>query len=249
MTAPDAKGMDPVRQAFETFGRQDPMYAALSRGGLEGKWDPADFFADGRAEIEAVLEYLGALGVDPGRGRALDFGCAVGRLTQALGGHFREAVGVDIAQAMVDGARRFNQHGDRVRYVVNTEPDLALFDSGSFDLVYTNKVLQHIPPEFQLRYIAEFMRVLRPGGVAVFQTRNGPTVRPGTVRATLYTLNRRHVRRLLQRVRGRVPYEMHYVSEQLVGERVEQAGGSLVDITDLSRGRPRKSLRYCAVRQ
>lgn len=241
--------LGPVRNAFERFGRRDPMYAALTRAGREDRgWDPEEFFAVGRQEIATVLEYVESLGLRPGWGRALDFGCAIGRLTQALADHFDRAVGVDIAQAMVDAARAHNRLGERVRYVVNTRPDLRVFDDGSFDFVYSNKVLQHIPPRAQLAYIAEFMRVLRPGGVAVFQARNGPRFAFDSPRGWLYTLNRRHLRRLLQRLRGRPPYEMHYVARSRVEEALAEAGGRLVDVVDLSRTKPLKSLRYCAMR-
>lgn len=249
--APPARGADlgPVREAFERFGAEDPMHAALTRAGTEdNRWDPEAFFENGRQEITDLLEYVGSLTAELRRDRALDFGCAVGRLTQALADHFREAVGVDIASAMIEAARAHNRHGGRVRYILNTAPDLDLLETASFDLVYTNKVLQHIPPAAQYAYIREFMRVLRPGGVAVFQTRNGPRIEPGTPRALLYTINRRYIRRLSQRLRGRVPYEMHFVARARVEEEVARAGGRTVDVVDLSRGRAGKSLRYCAVR-
>lgn len=251
MTGGEAQGwgsdLEPVRDAFEEFGRRDPMYAALTRGGRENRgWDPEEFFATGRSEIADVLAYVTSLGLEPGRGRALDFGCAIGRLTQALAEHFDEAVGVDIADAMVEAARHHNRHGDRVRYLANPRPHLGVLETGSVDFVYTNKVLQHIPPRPQLAYVKEFMRVLRPGGVAVFQTRNGPRFRFEGPRGWLYTLNRRHLRRLLQRLRRRPPYEMHYVARSRVEEAVRSGGGVVVDVVDLSRGRAGKSLRYCA---
>lgn len=238
--------LEPVRKAFEEFGRKDPLYAALSRKRYRGnRWDPEEFFRTGREEIADVIDYLDGLAVEPERGRALDFGCGVGRLTQALAEHFDHVVGVDIARSMIERARRYEAHGDRVRYRVNTAPDLRLFEDASFDFVYSNKVLQHIPPEAQAAYMGEFVRVLRPGGAAVFQTRNGPRIRPGTPRAWLYTLNRRWLRRLLQRMRGRSPYEMHYISRSRVEEAVHRAGGRIVDVVDLSQGKPRKSFRYC----
>lgn len=242
--------LEPVREVFEDFGRDDPMYAALTRGGRDNnRWDPVEFFENGRQEIRDVLLYLGSLGLEPARGRALDFGCAVGRLTQALGDHFEEVVGIDIAESMVEAARRYDRHEGRVTYLQNSRPDLALLESGSFDFVYTNKVLQHIPPGPQAAYIREFMRVLRPGGVAVFQLRNGPRIRPGSLRARIYTLNRRHFRRLAQRVRGRKPYEMHYLARATVEQAVTDAGGRVADVVDVSRARPNKSLRYCAVKE
>ena len=57
--------------------------------------------------------------------QALDFGCGVGRLTQALAEHFERVAGVDIAASMIARARQENRHGDRVRYVVNERSDLA----------------------------------------------------------------------------------------------------------------------------
>ena len=242
-------GLRAVRGVFEELGRDDPMYAALSRNDYRGnRWDPRTFFETGRREIGDVLEYATGLGLRHGRGRALDFGCAVGRLTQALADHFGEVVGVDIASAMVERAREYNAHGDRVVYLANAAPDLTLFEDESFDFVYSNKVLQHIPPENQLHYMREFVRVLRPGGAAIFQTRNGPVVRPGTVRALLYTLNRSYFRRFAQRIRGRPAYEMHYVARSRVEAALTAAGGTVIDVADVSRGRPDKSLRYCVTR-
>lgn len=248
-TPADDAGLRSVRGVFEELGRDDPLYAALSRNNLRGnRWDPVAFFENGRQEIRDVVEYVAARGLHLRRDRALDFGCAVGRLTQALADHFQEVVGVDIAASMVEGARKFNTHGDRVTYLTNTAPDLALFETESFDFVYSNKVLQHIPPQNQLRYMREFVRVLRPGGVAVFQTRNGPVVNPRTLRAMLYTLNRRHFRRFAQRIRGRPAYEMHFVARASVAAAIGHAGGRIVDVTDMSRSKPDKSLRYCVAR-
>jgi 2-polyprenyl-3-methyl-5-hydroxy-6-metoxy-1,4-benzoquinol methylase len=245
----DADGLRAVRGVFEDLGREDPMYAALSRNAYRGnRWDPAEFFETGRTEIADAMSYVGSAGLQPNRHRALDFGCALGRLTQALADHFAEVVGVDIASSMIDRAREHNTHGSRVAYLVNTAPDLSLFESGTFDFIYTNKVLQHIPPEHQLGYIREFVRLLRPGGVALFQTRNGPDIRPGTVRALLYTLNRTYFRRLAQRVRGRPAYEMHFVARSRVESTVTDAGGRVADVVDLSRGKPARSLRYCVTK-
>jgi SAM-dependent methyltransferase len=75
---------------------------------------------------------------------------------------------VDISETMVDLARKYNKFGDHCQYYVNLEPDLALFPDDTFDLVYSTIVLQHNPPATAERYIEEFCRVLKPGGVAVF---------------------------------------------------------------------------------
>lgn len=164
-----------LQQHWDALGHTDPMWAILTDPERRGnKWDEAEFFASGRQEIEAVLERVRGLRLRLKRGRALDFGCGLGRLTQALGQHFAEAHGVDIAASMIEGARRYNQLGDRVNYYVNSAADLRLFPDRHFDLIYSVVVLQHMQPTYSRRYIAEFVRTLAPGGWAVFQIPAGP---------------------------------------------------------------------------
>jgi len=242
-------GLEHVRKVYEQLGRDDPLYAVLTYKGHEGgRWDPAEFFATGREEIEKILAYVETLPWKLQRRSALDFGCGVGRLTQALADHFHEVVGLDISSTMVEKAVEFDRHGERVQYLVNTSGDLRLLEANAFDLVYSNITLQHIPPGDQASYIREFIRVLRPGGLAIFQARNGPRVNPGTPRAWLYTLRRQYLRRLWRRLRGRLPYEMHFLARSRVEEAIAMSGGRVVDVVDLSEGRPGKSLRYCATK-
>lgn len=240
--------LDYVRRTYEDWGGEDPMYAVLTRHDRKGgRWDEEEFFALGREEIAGVMSYLDGLDIDVRGGRFLDFGCGVGRLTQAMADHASRVTGVDIAESMVEAARSFNRHGDRVEYVVNASPDLSLFDDETFDFVYSNITLQHVPPRFGRVYIREFFRVVRPGGCVLFQMRGGPRVEPGTLRALLYRLNREHLRHLIQRLRGRPPYEIHFMARELVEEVIRDAGGALVDVKELS-GRRRKNYRYCALR-
>ena len=44
-----------------------------------------------------------------------------------------------------------------------------MFANDRFDFIYSLMVLQQIPPEIAKHYIAEFMRVLSPGGLMVIQ--------------------------------------------------------------------------------
>jgi SAM-dependent methyltransferase len=163
-------GLDDVRRSWDELARKDALWAVLSAPDKRrGRWDAESFFRTGREEVAQVLAEAEGLGLVPGPDLALDFGCGVGRLAQAMGDRFRSVVGVDIAPSMIELAERFNRHGDRCRYVVNDRPDLALFRDGEFDFVYSNIVLQHIPPPIGAGYIREFVRVLRPGGLLVFQ--------------------------------------------------------------------------------
>ena len=159
-----------LQKHWNRFGKQDPLWAVISYPDKKGgKWVPEQFFQTGKDDVSNLFEYLNKLGVAIPRCHALDFGCGVGRLTQALAPHFDKAAGVDIAPSMIKLAQQCNRFGDRCRYYLNERDDLALFKDNSFDLVLSLIVLQHMRPEYIRRYLAEFLRVLTPGGVLYFQ--------------------------------------------------------------------------------
>ncbi len=163
-----------LQRHWDRFGSDDPLWAILTAPDKKNnKWDPAEFFQTGCDEIQGVMQYLASLNQHPNRNssqaRAMDFGCGVGRLTQAMCEHFARCDGVDIAPSMIDGARRFNRFGDRCQYHINGKSDLTLFPDGAFDFIYSNIVLQHMEPRYSQGYVREFIRLLSPGGVAVFQ--------------------------------------------------------------------------------
>jgi SAM-dependent methyltransferase len=167
--------LDDLQRNWDEWGRRDPYWAIISRPDRRGnRWDLDEFLRTGIDEIDALYARLQELGVAVRPGRALDFGCGVGRLTQALARTFAECDGVDIAPSMIERAHELNRFGDRCRYHVNDRDDLALFDDGVFDLVYSDIVLQHIAPEFSAKYVREFARVLAPGGILVFQLPSHP---------------------------------------------------------------------------
>jgi SAM-dependent methyltransferase len=157
------------KEDWERLAEVDAMWAVLtSPEDKGGAWDADRFFATGEAEIKDVLAVADRLR-PVSRGRALDFGCGVGRLTRALGMRYETAVGVDISEAMVAQARRLNEGFPQCEFVVNDAPDLGRFETDSFDLVYSNIVLQHLPTVAEIeRYVTEFLRVARPEALVVF---------------------------------------------------------------------------------
>jgi len=162
--------LDELKKHWNAFAKTDPFWAILTvPDKANGRWTREEFFATGKIEIDALMQSLAALDWNGRRGRALDFGCGVGRLTQVLCDYFEEVCGVDIAADMLSLADKFNRHGLRCTYRLNTAGDLSLFADDSFDFVYSNIVLQHMKPEFALMYIREFLRVLAPAGLIVFQ--------------------------------------------------------------------------------
>jgi SAM-dependent methyltransferase len=141
----------------------------MTRGGESNRWDKQAFFETGTADIVHVLHNTCHLPFPLRRGRALDFGCGLGRLTQAMARYFDEVDGVDIAPAMIRQAQGFNPYGERVRFHVNRRDDLSQFADNQYDFVLSLLVLQHMRPAYAKKYVAELLRVLAPGGLLLFQ--------------------------------------------------------------------------------
>jgi SAM-dependent methyltransferase len=164
-----------LQRHWHEFGRRDPLWAILTLPGKrDAGWRVDEFFQTGREEIAQVLAHLDELGLPRPSRRALDFGCGVGRLTQALCEQIGAACGVDIAPSMIERARQFNRHGSRCEYVVNDAEDLSRFADETFDFIFSSRVLQHMRADYSAKYLREFLRVLSPGGAAVFQIPTAP---------------------------------------------------------------------------
>lgn len=163
--------VDDASRNWTALGDEDPLWVVLTDPAKKGNgWKVDEFFATGQAAIAEIFERLRGAGAMPPLGRALDFGCGVGRLTQALAAKFATVDGVDISASMVRHAEGYNRHPDRVKYHLNVKSDLAIFPSGQYDFICSLIALQHTPSRFQGNYLADFRRLLKPGGVAYFQT-------------------------------------------------------------------------------
>src|SRR5204863_490793 len=96
--------------------------------------------------------------------RILEAGCGTGRILSRLAGVAAEAVGADLSRGMLQGSRR------RGLEVVESDLGALPFRDGAFDLVYSFKVLAHVPHlEEALR---EMARVVRPGGTLLLEFYN-----------------------------------------------------------------------------
>ncbi len=213
---------------WTTLGEEDPLWAVCvdpARRG--GRWDIDDFMASGRAEVDSVIDRLGELGMCPQRAAALDFGCGVGRLTAALSKHFSAVTGVDISQPMLDRASALLGDQPACTFVRNECPDLSLFPDGTFDLVYSSLVLQHMPPDLAAAYLLEFVRVVRPGGAVVVVV---PEAHRMTPRGVVYAVAPRTLIGLIQRkVFGYpAPMQMHTLSAGRLRALIEPTQAKLV---------------------
>ena len=238
-----------LQSVWEGLARRDPLWAVLTAPDKRGnRWDEAEFFATGVQAVEGILRHVESLGLTFCRGKALDFGCGVGRLTQALAAHFDEVHGVDIAPSMIERARSHNRCGDRCTYHVNDRDDLSLFDDGAFDFVLSLITLQHMPPAHATRYLREFVRVLAPGGVMVVQAAGEQVaVPPGSLRELLRRAAPTALLRAYRRLRQGHAIDMYGIPREEVVGLLEANGGTVVDVAEEpSAGANWTSFRYCA---
>jgi SAM-dependent methyltransferase len=220
---------------WDDLGEMDPFWAVLTTPkGKCGRWDVDEFFRTGAHDVGRVLAALRRLGFPEEYRASLDFGCAVGRLTRALAKHFDESWGVDISARMVERARALNAEWTGCRFVVNAATDLRLFPDRHFDLVLSMIVLQHIPRRPVIRgYIAEFVRVLKPGGVAVFQLPSYITLRGRIQRSARLYAGLRMLgfpRRMLYERLKLTPIRMNFLPEAEVRETLRAAGGHVLQV-------------------
>jgi SAM-dependent methyltransferase len=229
-----------VRRLYDDWGASDALWAILPFTGKRGnRWNVAEFFQTGVREIEGLLARIHALGLPLQRGRALDFGCGVGRLSQALAQHFEAVWGVDIAPSMIERARAYNRYGSRCRYVLNSRDDLAVLAEAPFDLVYSNITLQHLEPRYATAYIAEFLRVAaRPGLVVFHQPSEHRLPAAGTqpvreaLKRALPSVALEAYRRLRRTIVREPRWEMHAIPRPEVTRLIEAQGGRLVHVDD-----------------
>jgi 2-polyprenyl-3-methyl-5-hydroxy-6-metoxy-1,4-benzoquinol methylase len=160
------KDAERLRKTWETWAADDPLFAILSDPTkLGGKWDIEEFMAH-TPELDDVFALVEKYDLLAGHSRALDFGCGVGRITQALAKRFDSVFGIDISESMVAKAKQLNEHGDRVRYVTG---DLSVLSGRKFDFIFSVYVIQHVPRSMQRDVLRSLVGLLTPDGLLAIQ--------------------------------------------------------------------------------
>lgn len=219
--------LEQLQQNWENWAREDPMWAVCTEADKRNnQWQAEQFFSSGRVEIDSLMAHIQQLEKDVPRGAALDFGCGVGRLTQALALHFEQCMGVDISARMIELARQHNAQGEKCRYELNQTDHLGQFADDTFDFIYCSRVLQHMEPSYSLAYVHEFIRVLKPAGLLVFQLPSGQH----GYKKLLKRLFPASVVNLLRRMvyGSTAVMEMYTVPEAAVNQMVGASGGQVV---------------------
>jgi SAM-dependent methyltransferase len=152
-----------------------------------------------RLRLAAYLPLLReAKAGDPHR-PIVDIGCGRGELLDLLAENGLEAIGVDINDEMLERARARGlkvAKGDAVSHL-RALPDASL---GAVTAIH---VIEHLPFETILVVFEECARVLKPGGIAIFETPNPENVLVG---ACNFYIDPTHIRPL-------PPSTMRFIAE------------------------------------
>jgi len=126
-----------------------------------------DFLASGIVTAGAAVGALRAALGDWSflNGILLDYGCGLGRHTKWFDQVFIGAIGVDASLEML---RQAQVAVPGVGFLVSGETTVPL-SSGLVDIVFAFTVLQHNPRSNVKALVAEFARVLKPGGIICIQ--------------------------------------------------------------------------------
>lgn len=110
----------------------------------------------------------------------LDLGCAGGFMAEAMAARGADVTGIDPAAEAIEAARRHAADGQlNIRYDVGVGEALP-YANASFDAVVCVDVLEHVSDLGKV--LAEVVRVLRPGGLFLFDTINrNPIARLATI--------------------------------------------------------------------
>lgn len=164
-TAPDGLPLPPPRLRLLVDGRSG---------------DAGAFLSVGAQMCESIRDAVAAAGTPASEMRAvLDFGCGCGRVAR----HWRsssvaqrdtrderrrqvgpEIYGCDYNRELVDWCAA---NLPEVRVAPNDLAPPLPYVTGSFDLIYTLSVFSHLDEPLQRAWLAEFRRLLRPGGLLV----------------------------------------------------------------------------------
>ena len=177
-----------MTKTWEHYGKHDPYFGVLSSDEFRGAGEdgPArdKFFRTGVEAVEHFLSIaLKAFG-PASRGRALDYGCGVGRLSRALSYSFNSVIGVDLSPDMIIEAQR------NTADLSNMSFELAdSMGEDKVDFVISKIVFQHIPPATGLQILTRLAARLDTDGQGVIDMPIAYT--GGAVRNMLRVLHER----------------------------------------------------------
>lgn len=160
--------------AWEDWGRRDPYFGVITdpkfRRDKITEQSRSEFFDSGRGHVEYVLQMI-RKHVDEKfePRRVLDFGCGVGRVVIPFAGVAQEVVGLDVSSSMLrEAERNCEVYGvTNARLLLSDDALTSL--NGTFDLIHSCIVFQHIPVTRGNVLFAKLLQHLKVGGIGAVQ--------------------------------------------------------------------------------
>jgi len=161
-----------VAQTWTELGNSEPYWSVLSAD--KHKRDAFEkheehFWETGHRDVARFFAWLNRndIRIDPGH-VCLEYGCGTGRATRALAPRFRKILACDISSAHLELARQHTAGVGEIEFChIRSTESLDL--PASFDVLYSEIVLQHNPPPVIAYILEKLLRALKPNGIAFFQ--------------------------------------------------------------------------------
>ena len=170
---------------WEKWGARDPYFGVITdprfrSANLTPEARQA-FFDGGRHHVLGVLDNCRRrLIPDFAPKRILDFGCGVGRLVIPFAETCAEVVGVDVSASMLAEARRnCDEYGVAGVQLLPSDDALSSLQ-GTFDLVHSALVFQHIEVKRGRALFARLLDCIAPGGIGAIQITYAKAYHPDT---------------------------------------------------------------------
>jgi SAM-dependent methyltransferase len=155
----------PLGEPMPAFPAAELQILTTGQAGEATLKPAAAFYGD---VVETFHDAGNAFGPDT---RILDFGCGWGRITRFFlrDVPLRNLHGVDVDPDFVRVCR--DTFGSDRFVTCDSGPPLDYPDA-SFDIIFAFSVFSHLSESISLEWMREFARLIRPGGLLAFTTRN-----------------------------------------------------------------------------
>ncbi len=116
------------------------------------------------------MEWINARAPLAGK-KVIDIGCGGGILTEAMARKGADVTGIDLSEKALKVADLHSlESGAKVRYQLIAAEDIALQESGQYDVVTCMEMLEHVPDPASI--VRAAATLVKPGGQVFFSTLN-----------------------------------------------------------------------------
>ena len=169
----NADTTDLMRQDWDERARKDAFHYIAS---WRKDWTPESFFQSGKEDYERlVAPVFESMGMGTARQGHAGTGLRGGAHDADFRATFFTRVRVRYFQGNAGPCQNPFPEAHNVDWILGNGTDLSGLPDEIVDFAFSYIVLQHMPePSFAVRYIREMLRVLKPGGMFLFQFNSVP---------------------------------------------------------------------------